>query len=136
VERATGSPSFQGPFLSETRTSGNISILRWKLFLSPGDDDMFASGDIARQLDRKPSFQILLAITKTTILTRVLFGTGAGPADQDVHHAKYIINGLKGHIHVSMRIVGFLETSQGTICIPSHLSHIHVGGSVRFRGDL
>ena len=80
-----GSPSFQRPFLSEPRTSGNISILGWKLFLSPGDDDMFASGDIAGQLDGEPSFQILLAITKTTILPWMLFGTGAGPADQDVH---------------------------------------------------
>jgi len=121
VERVRGSPSFQRPFLSETRTSGNISILRWKLFLSPGDDDMFASGHIARQLDGEPSLQILLAITKTTILTRVLLGTRTGPTNQDVHHANYIINGLKGDIHASMRIVSVLEPSQGTLCISSRL---------------
>ena len=107
--------------LSKTRTSGNISILWWKLFLSPGDDDMFASGHVARQLDGEPSLQVLLAITKTTILTRVLLGTRTGPANQDVHHAHYIINGLKGDIHASMRIVSFLEPSQGTLCISSRL---------------
>ena len=79
---ASGSSNDQRAVLDlETWRSGNISILRRKLFLSPGDDDMFAPGDIAGQLDGKPSFQILLAITKTTILPRVLLGTGTGPAD-------------------------------------------------------
>ena len=121
MERVRGSPSFQRPFSSEMRISGNISILRWKLFLAPGDDDMFAPGHIARQLDGEPSFQVLLAITKTTIFTRVLLGTRTGPANQDIHHSNYIINGLKGDIHASMRIVGFLEPSQGTLCISSRL---------------
>jgi hypothetical protein len=78
--------------------------LRGKLFLSPGDDDMFAPGDIAGQLDREPSFQILLAITITTSLSRVLLGTGAGPADQDVHCSNIPYKDLR------MKIAGFHET--------------------------
>ena len=95
--------------------------MRWKLFLSPGDDDMFAAGDIARELDGEPSFEILLAVTKTTILARVLLGTGTGPANQDIHPANYIINGLKGDIHASMGIVRFLEPPHGTLCVSSCL---------------